>query len=50
MILAQQFRGKPLTESQVLWQQLGELVLGKIKIRRPDESDGMPGPIVVVSH
>lgn len=49
-VLAIQFRGKPLTESQMLWKNLGEKVLGKIRIRDPDDVDGMPGGIVVVNH
>jgi len=31
-ILAQQFRGKPLSESQNLWFKLALMVLGKVKI------------------
>jgi len=36
-LLAQQFRGKPLTESQIQWNEVGLMVLGKIKLK--DESD-----------
>lgn len=49
-VLALQFRSKPLTEAQMLWKELGEKVLGKVKIREPDEADGMPGPIIMVNH
>ncbi|KAG5353387.1 hypothetical protein C0989_007532 [Termitomyces sp. Mn162] len=31
-LLAHQFRGKPLTESQVLWNEIAMLVLGKVKL------------------
>ncbi|KAG6842553.1 hypothetical protein C0991_000079 [Blastosporella zonata] len=31
-LLAQQFRGKPLAESQVLWNEIAMLVLGKVKV------------------
>lgn len=48
-VLALQFKGKPLTESQLLWKELGEMVLGKIRIKDPDEVNGM-GHIIVVNH
>ncbi|KAG6911865.1 hypothetical protein DXG01_000112 [Tephrocybe rancida] len=31
-LLAHQFRGKPLTESQILWNEIAMLVLGKVKL------------------
>jgi len=31
-LLAQQFRGKPLTESQILWKEVAMMVLGKAKV------------------
>ncbi|KAG1885768.1 P-loop containing nucleoside triphosphate hydrolase protein [Suillus subluteus] len=37
-ILALQLRGKPLTESQVLWYELATAALGKIKLETGDES------------
>ncbi|KAG1867923.1 P-loop containing nucleoside triphosphate hydrolase protein [Suillus subalutaceus] len=37
-ILALQLRGKPLTESQVLWYELATAALGKIKLEMGDES------------
>lgn len=54
-LLACQFRGKPLSESQVLWNELAMMVLGKTKIEhdRDDDADrdGPIGPIVVIhSH
>ncbi|EIN14170.1 P-loop containing nucleoside triphosphate hydrolase protein [Punctularia strigosozonata HHB-11173 SS5] len=48
--LALQFRGQPLTESQVLWSQMAENVLGKIKIKEDGESDGISRSIVVVNN
>jgi ATP-dependent RNA helicase DHX29 len=48
-VLALQFKGKPLTESQLLWKELGEMVLGKIRIVDPDEPGGV-GQITVVNH
>jgi ATP-dependent RNA helicase DHX29 len=48
-VLALQFRGKTLTESQILWKELAEMVLSKVKMKDPNE-EGMLGPIVVVSH
>lgn len=37
-ILALQLRGKPLTESQVLWYDLATAALGKIKLETGDDS------------
>lgn len=50
-LLASQFRGKPLTESQVLWNELAMTVLGKTKIESEEDTDReVPiGPIVVVN-
>jgi len=37
-ILAQQLRGRPLTESQVLWYDLAMAALGKIKLETEDDN------------
>jgi ATP-dependent RNA helicase DHX29 len=37
-ILALQLRGKPLTESQVLWYDLATAALGKIKLETGDDN------------
>jgi ATP-dependent RNA helicase DHX29 len=40
LVLSQQFRGKPLTDSQVAWYELGLLILGKVKLA--DVENGIP--------
>ncbi|KZT30522.1 P-loop containing nucleoside triphosphate hydrolase protein [Neolentinus lepideus HHB14362 ss-1] len=49
-LLAQQFRGKPLLESQVLWHELGMAVLGKMKIEDEDAQQGPQTTISIVKH
>jgi ATP-dependent RNA helicase DHX29 len=44
-ILAQQFRSKPLSESQSLWFEMALMVLGKVKI---EASEGEEHLAVVV--
>jgi len=47
-ITANQIRGKPLSESQVLWNELAMAVLGKVKlITGEEEGQGGIGQIVV---
>ena len=47
-ILANQIRGKPLSESQLLWNELAMTVLGKVKlIAGEEEGQGGIGQIVV---
>ncbi|EMD41750.1 hypothetical protein CERSUDRAFT_110326 [Gelatoporia subvermispora B] len=36
-LLSTQLRGKPLTETQLLWNELAMMVLGKVKIQQPVE-------------
>lgn len=36
-ILAQRFRGKPLTESQICWHKLAMTALGRIKLEAETE-------------
>jgi ATP-dependent RNA helicase DHX29 len=48
-ILANRIRGTPLTESQLLWNELAMSVLGKIKLTTGEEEyQGGIGQIVVV--
>jgi ATP-dependent RNA helicase DHX29 len=48
-ILASQIRGKPLSESQLLWDEIAMTVLGKMKlITGEEENQGGIGQIVVV--
>lgn len=47
-LLAQQFRVKPLSESQCLWFDLALMVLGKTKVE-PNESNGQIPTILVNS-
>lgn len=48
-ILGNQIRGKPLSESQLLWNELAMTVLGKTKmITSEEEGQGGIGQIVVV--
>ena len=47
-ILASQIRGKPLSESQLLWNELAMTVLGKVKLTASEEEgQGGIGQIVV---
>jgi len=47
-ILANQIRGKPLSESQALWYELAMVVLGKAKLTAgEEEGQGGIGQIVV---
>jgi ATP-dependent RNA helicase DHX29 len=45
-LLAHQYRGKPLIESQILWNDLAMLVLGKIKVEDTEVVDQRP-PMVL---
>lgn len=45
-LLAHQFRGKPLLESQVLWNEMASIVLGKMKV---EEEDAEQAPAVTVN-
>ena len=48
-VLANQIRGKPLSESQLLWNELAMSVLGRTKlITSEDEGQGGIGQIIVV--
>lgn len=48
-ILANQIRGKPLSESQLLWNELAMTVLGRAKlVTGEEEGQGGIGQIVVV--
>jgi len=48
-ILADQIRGKPLSESQLLWNELAMTVLGKTKLAIGEEGgQGGIGQIIVV--
>jgi ATP-dependent RNA helicase DHX29 len=48
-ILANQIRGKPLSESHLLWNELAMSVLGKTKlITSAEEGQGGIGQIVIV--
>ncbi|TFK57142.1 P-loop containing nucleoside triphosphate hydrolase protein [Heliocybe sulcata] len=49
-LLAQQFRGKPLVESQVLWHELGMAVLGKMKIEDDNGGQTPQTTISIVNH
>jgi ATP-dependent RNA helicase DHX29 len=40
-LLAVQFRGVPFTETQVLWKELAEMVLAKIKVDSESPSVGL---------
>ena len=47
-IIANQIRGKPLSESQLLWNELAMTVLGKVKLTAgEEEGQGGIGQIVV---
>jgi ATP-dependent RNA helicase DHX29 len=48
-VLALQFRGEPLTESQILWKELAEMVLAKVKPVVEDESRSRSGTVVIVN-
>lgn len=43
-LLAHQFRGKILTESQILWNDISLMVLGKIKV----EDEGSEPPVILI--
>ena len=48
-MLANQIRGKPLSESELLWNELAMSVLGKTKlIAGEEEGQGGIGQIIVV--
>jgi ATP-dependent RNA helicase DHX29 len=51
MLLASEFRGRSLTESQLLWNDLAMTVLGKTKIESDDDQDLhiTLGPVVVIN-
>jgi hypothetical protein len=49
-LLALQFRGQILTESQILWSQLAEAILGKVKFKEEGEGEGVGPTIVVVNN
>lgn len=38
-LLAAQYRGQPLIESQVSWNEIAMMVLGKVKIKDPEERE-----------
>jgi ATP-dependent RNA helicase DHX29 len=46
-VLALQFRNQPLTESQILWKELAEMILAKVK---PTENGTRNTPVVIVSR
>jgi ATP-dependent RNA helicase DHX29 len=48
-ILAQKFRGKPMTESQVRWHELGMAALGKVKLHAEADSIGASVKLVIRS-
>jgi len=43
-LIAHQLRGKMLSESQILWNELAFMVLGKVKV---EEEGGEKAPMVV---
>ncbi|KAF8844041.1 P-loop containing nucleoside triphosphate hydrolase protein [Paxillus ammoniavirescens] len=48
-ISAQKFRGKPMTESQVRWHELGMAALGKVKLDAEADSSGASVKLVIRS-
>jgi ATP-dependent RNA helicase DHX29 len=45
-LLAQQFRGKPLSESQSLWFEMALMVLGKAKIEATEGQEHLPMVVI----
>ncbi|ETW87318.1 hypothetical protein HETIRDRAFT_413634 [Heterobasidion irregulare TC 32-1] len=50
LLLASQLRGKPLTESQVLWMEVAMAVMGKLKLEKDSDEQQQNSILNVVLH